>query len=111
MENKTMNLDAFGEIMDKFIRESEIQMLITLPEGSVDAEVQDNVKAGGVMQFYIMLNAFPSVAKRMKEDMKRADLELDESKWEDVVDALLELLKKDLMEEEDEDFNEKKNNY
>lgn len=99
MENKTMNLDAFGEIMDKFIRESEIKMLITLPEGSVDAEVQDNVKAGGVMQFYIMLNAFPSVAKRMKEDMKRADLELDESKWEDVVDALLELLKKDLMEE------------
>ena len=111
MENKTMNLDAFGEIMDKFIRESEIQMLITLPEGSVDAEVQDNVKAGGVMQFYIMLNAFPSVVKRMKEDMKRADLELDESKWEDVVDALLELLKKELMEEEDEDFNEKKNNY
>lgn len=97
MENKTMNLDAFGEIMDKFIKESEIQMLITLPEGSVDAEVQDNVNAGGVMQFYIMLNAFPSVAKRMKEDMKRADLELDESKWEDVVDALLELLKKDLM--------------
>ena len=111
MENKTMNLDTFGEVMDKFIKESKIQMLITLPEGSVDAEVQDNVKAGGVMQFYIMLNAFPSVAKRMKEDMKRADLELDESKWEDVVDALLELLKKDLMEEEDEDFNEKKNNY
>lgn len=100
MENKTMNLDAFGEIMDKFIKESEIQMLITLPEGSVDTEVRDNINAGGVIQFYIMLNAFPSVAKRMKEDMKRADLELDESKWEDVVDALLELLKKDLMEEE-----------
>ena len=75
-------------------------MLITLPEGSVDTEVRDNINAGGVIQFYIMLNAFPSVAKRMKEDMKRADLELDESKWEDVVDALLELLKKDLMEEE-----------
>lgn len=98
MENKTMNLDTFGEVMDKFIKENEIQMLITLPEGSVDAEVQDNVNAGGVMQFYIMLNAFQSIVKRMKEDMKRADLELDESKWEDVVDSLLSLLKKELME-------------
>lgn len=98
MENKTMNLDTFGEVMDKFIKENKIQMLITLPEGSVDAEIQDNVNAGGVMQFYIMLNAFPSIVKRMKEDMKRADLELDESKWEDVVDSLLSLLKKELME-------------
>ena len=82
--------------MDEFIKQNKINMLLTIPEGSMEVKVQDNVNAGGVMQFYIVLNAISSIAKKMKEDMKRADLELDEKKWEDVVDSLLQLLKTEL---------------
>ena len=97
--NRTLNLDTFGEIMDEFIKQNEIHMLLTIPEGSMEVKVQDNVNAGGVMQFYIALSAISHIAMTMKEDMKRVDLELDENKWEDVVDSLLSLLKLELMKQ------------
>lgn len=96
-KNKTLNLDTFGEIMDDFIKENEINMLLTIPAGSTEVQVEDNVHAGGVMQFYIVLNAISGVVKTMKEDMKRGGLELDEDKWENVVESLLGLLRTDLM--------------
>lgn len=97
--NKTLDLDTFGDLMDEFIKQNEINMLLTIPEGSTEVKVQDNVNAGGVMQFYIALNTIPHIAMTMKEDMKRAGLELDEDKWEDVVDSLLSILKTGLMEQ------------
>ena len=97
--NKTLDLDTFGDLMDEFIKQNEINMLLTIPEGSMEVKVQDNVNAGGVMQFYIALNAIPHIAVAMKEDMKRGGLELDKDKWEDVVDSLLSLLKTELMEQ------------
>ena len=54
--SKVLDLDTFGEIMDKFIKDNEIKILITLPQGSIDAVVDDNVGAGSVLQFYIVLN-------------------------------------------------------
>lgn len=57
MENKKLDLDSFGEIMDKFILENEVGMSIIMPEGTIEPEIQDNTGMGPVMQFYIMLNA------------------------------------------------------
>ena len=99
MKKRELNLDSFGEMMDNFIRANEIKMLLTIPEGSMEVEVQDNVGAGGVMQFYIMLNTIKTIANRMKEDMKNGGLELDDDKWEETVDSLFALLKNELMEE------------
>lgn len=99
MKKRELNLDSFGEMMDNFIRANEIKMLLTIPEGSMEVEVQDNVGAGGVMQFYIMLNTIKAIANRMKEDMKNGGLELDDDKWEETVDSLFALLKNELMEE------------
>ena len=98
MENRKLNLDTFGNMMDDFIKENEIKMLLTIPEGSMEVEVQDNVGAGGVVQFYIMLNTIKAVANRMKNDMKQGGLELDENMWEQTVDSLLALVKAELME-------------
>jgi len=82
-------------------------MLLTIPKGSMEVKVQDNVNLGSVMQFYIALNAISHIAMTMKEDMKCADLELDEDKWEDVVDSLLSLLKTELMEQKTDILNRK----
>ena len=38
-----LDLDKFGEIMDDFLKKNEIRMLITLPEGSIEPVVEDNV--------------------------------------------------------------------
>lgn len=37
-----LNLDSFGEIIDRFLMDNEVQMLLTLPKGTLDVQVQDN---------------------------------------------------------------------
>ena len=86
---KVLDLDTFGEIMDKFIKDNEIKMLITLPEGSVDSVVDDNVDAGSVIQFYIVLNALPTICKQLKDDM-----DIDDDGWRSVAETLSEIIKK-----------------
>ena len=94
MENKKLDLDSFGEIMDKFILENEVGMSIIMPEGTIEPEIQDNTGMGPVMQFYIMLNALPRI---VTETMDLMGIEKDAR--EDLVDGILDLVKKDIMEE------------
>lgn len=88
-----LTLDTFGKKMDEFIKYNEIKMLITMPEGTIETDVKDNVGCGSVMQFFIILNAIGGIGQQMKKEMQIED----DNKWEDVVDGLLELVKKDLM--------------
>ena len=91
-----MDLDKFGELMDDFLKKEEVCMLVKLPEGTLEAEVEDNIGAGSVTQFYFLLQAFESIAKQM-----RSDIELKEKNdWDSVVDGLLKILRKDLLEVE-----------
>lgn len=86
---KVLDLDTFGEIMDKFIKDNEIKMLITLPAGSIDSVVDDNVGAGSVMQFYIVLNALPAICRQVMTDMG-----IDNDGWRGVAETLSEMIKK-----------------
>lgn len=92
---RELNLDTFGKMMDEFIEKNEIRMLITMPEGSIEAEIEDNCGNASVLQFYIVLNVIESIAKKMREDMGN----IDAYKWAQVVDSLTDLIKKDLCEE------------
>lgn len=93
MENKKLDLDSFGEIMDKFILENEVGMSIIMPEGTIEPEIQDNTGMGPVMQFYILLNALVAVVKNVTDLMG-----IEKDAREDLVDGILDLVKKDLME-------------
>ena len=93
MENKKLDLDSFGEIMDKFILENEVGMSIIMPEGTIEPEIQDNTGMGPVMQFYILLNALSRI---VTETMDLMGIEKDAR--EDLVDVILDLVKKDIME-------------
>lgn len=93
MENKKLDLDSFGEIMDKFILENEVGMSIIMPEGTIEPEIQDNTGMGPVMQFYILLNALVTVVKNVTDLMG-----IEEDAREDIVDGILDLVKKDIME-------------
>lgn len=93
MENKKLDLDSFGEIMDKFILDNDISLLINMPAGTIEPEIQDNTGAGPVMQLYILLNALVAVVKNVTDLM---GIEKDDR--EDLVDGIIDLVKKDIME-------------
>ena len=93
MENKKLDLDSFGEIMDKFILENEVGMSIIMPEGTIEPEIQENTGIGPVMQFYILLNALVAVVKNVTDLMG-----IEKDAREDLVDGILDLVKKDIME-------------
>ena len=88
----------FGEIIDNFLKENHVQMLIDMPEGTLDPIVKDNIGAGAVMKFYFLLNALSTVGKEMKKDMGISSDDTEE--WEKVVDGIMELVKNDLMASE-----------
>ena len=94
MENKKLDLDSFGEIMDKFILENEVGMSIIMPEGIIEPEIQDNTGMGPVMQLYILLNVLSRI---VTETMDLTGIEKDAR--EDLVDGILDLVKRDIMEE------------
>lgn len=90
-----MDLDKFGEIIDNFLKDNNISMLIEVPEGTLDPVIKDNTGMGPVIKFYILLIALKAIGKQLRSDMGIALQE----EWEGAIDGILKLVKKDLMEE------------
>ena len=89
-----LTLDSFGEIMDQFLKDNEICMLLTLPEGTLDVQVQDNVHCGSVVRFYILLNAIKPICDAVLKDM---GIYRKSAEWQKVVDTLLGMIKDEIM--------------
>lgn len=92
-----MNLDKFGEIMDDFLKKNEIRMLITLPEGSIEPVVEDNVDLGSTVHFYILLNSIGTVCQQLQKDM---GIDGKSTEWANVVHELLKMLEAELLEDD-----------
>lgn len=89
-----LNLDSFGEIIDRFLMDNEVQMLLTLPKGTIGVQVQDNTGLGSIVQFYILLNAIKPICDAVLKDM---GIERKSAEWEKVVDTLLGMIKGEIM--------------
>lgn len=100
-KSEELTLEKFGEIMDQVLTENEVQMLITLPEGTQEAKLQDNLHLGGVPQFYILLKAVKAAYRNIH------DL-IDNEDEEEFVDGMMEMLKQDIMESLVEQEGDKK---
>lgn len=85
-------LEKFGNMMDKFLEETPVQMVITMPENTIVPEIEDNLGMGPTMQFYILLNALEKVLGEVI-----AAFGEDEIDKEGLVDGLLELVKNDVL--------------
>ena len=94
-EKRELDLDTFGEIIDVFLKEEEIQMLIALPEGSITPKMKDNVGLGPTLRFYILLKALTTVAKETVDVMS---INAGSLEWEHTVDVMLSLVKQDIMD-------------
>lgn len=90
-----MDLDKFGEIMDNFLKDNDVSMLINIPEGTLDPIIKDNTGMGSVIRFYILLIALESIGKQLRSDMGITSQE----EWERAIDGILKLVKNDLTEE------------
>ena len=92
-----LDLDKFGEIMDDFLKKNEIRMLITLPEGSIEPVVEDNVDLGSTVHFYILLNSIGTVCQQMQKAM---DIDKKSEEWANVVHELLKMVEAELLEDD-----------
>ena len=100
MEDEKMSkldLNSFGEIIDQFLIDNEVNMLLTLPAGTLDVQVQDNVGAGCVIQFYILLNSIKSICNAMVQQM---GIDKTSPEWTKTVDTFLGMIKNEMVGEE-----------
>lgn len=90
-----MDLDKFGEIIDNFLKDNNVAMLINVPKGTLDPVIKDNTGMGSVIKFYILLIALKSIGKQLRSDMNIASKE----EWERAIAGILDLVRRDLVEE------------
>lgn len=89
-----LTLDSFGEIIDQLLKDNEVCMLLSLPEGTLDVQVQDNVHLGSVVRFYILLNAIKTICDAVLKDM---GIDRKSTEWEEIADTLLGMIKDEIM--------------
>ncbi len=98
MEQKEMNLDQFGEVMDKFITENEISMLITMPKGTQEPEIKSNVEnLGPVCHLYFLLAAMGATIEDMIEVFDA--VEPGTFDREQFVDDMLDMIRENLQKD------------
>ena len=96
--NKKLDLDSFGDIVDKFLEEIEVKMLLTMPKGTKTVQVKDNVNLGPTVQFFILLNSIETICKELRNDF---GIDATSPEWEETVSVLLAMVKKGILEEDE----------
>lgn len=87
--------DKYGEMVDNLLEKNEVKMLIKLPEGTLEPEIRSTFTelCGPVIDFYILLRALEKVVTDLTSQQY-----LDPEKKEQMLDAILEMVKQDIME-------------
>lgn len=88
------DLDAFGKIMDDFLTKNNCQMLITIPEGTQEAQIESNMgELGPVTELYFLLLAIKPTVRGIYEltegkmNMKGLAKSVTELIYKDIVEA------------------------
>lgn len=91
---KKIDLDSFGEIIDRILEEHKFVMLLTMPEGTQEVQIKDNMGLGSTVQFFAMLKGIETIIKTMQEEV---GLDTAAPGWEQTVDAMLAMVKADIL--------------
>lgn len=97
--NKKLDLDSFGDIVDKFLEENEVEMLLTMPKGTQVVQVKDNVNLGPTVQFHIMLNSIEAICKELRTLL---GIDAASPEWEHTVDVMLGMVKREILTEDED---------
>lgn len=82
--------DSFEDIVNDFLTKVDVNMLIRRPEGTQEPEIWDNINAGPVVRFYMVLAAIPRILLDMKALTEIIDMER-------FTDSVLQMIKDDIM--------------
>ena len=93
-----LTIEKFGKIVDDFLNDNHIQMIIEMKEGTRKAIIKDNTGMGSVIQFYILMHGMSQCMDRMMDDM-----EIEKEGKPEMVDGILEILKNELLSEKGEE--------
>lgn len=96
--NEKFDLDTFGEIVDKFLEENEIRMLLTMPKGTQTVQVMDNTRLGPTVQLYIMLQGIMPICKEMQNQL---GIDAASPEWEELVYSTLAMFACDMLSEDE----------
>lgn len=80
------------------LTEKEIHLNITFQKGSLDPEFESNYQASPILNLYLLIRAM----KKGLEDLLEFG-NVDNERKENVIDALLEMIKNDIFDEEEAD--------
>lgn len=70
-----MDIDKFGEIMDKFLTDAHVQMILESPEGTQEVTIEDNMGIGGTGQFFFLLKGIGVALRNMAAIVGELDVE------------------------------------
>ena len=75
-----MTFEQFGDIMDKFLEENHVRMVVDMPEGTQEVTIEDDIGLGPVIHFYILLLALTTTFHEFEEilNLERVDEFVDE---------------------------------
>ena len=96
---KKMDLDSFGEIINRILEKRKFVMLLTMPEGTQEVQIKDNMGLGSTVQFYAMLKGIETIIKTMQTEV---GLDTAAPGWEQTVDAMLAMVKADILDLDEE---------
>lgn len=94
-----MKFDELCEEIDEFSFSNEIQICIKFPRGSFNPEMKCNITDSPIIYFYLFLHVMKKVFKDFLA-LKGVNPE----RKEDIIDGLLEMLKEDILKEEENEF-------
>ncbi len=89
-----LNMDSFEEIINDFLTENEVHMLLTMPKGTQDVTVQSNTALGSVVHFFFILKAITPICKAIQEQM---GIEPDSEDWARVLDTMLTMVRREIL--------------
>lgn len=100
MKNELFDIDTLGKIMDDFLKKNDIQLLVELPEGTLEPKLTDNTMMGPAIQLYILTAAIGPVIRDIWNMTKKdGSPMMKPGSKEKFVDDVLKLVKKDILED------------
>ena len=96
IKKTTPDLETFGKIINDYIAENDCMMVVNLQAGGTDAVIDDNLGIGPVGQFYFLLAALPPVFQELMALFDKSGRNYDK---EGIIDSMLDLVKKEILED------------
>ena len=93
--DKKMDLDSFEEMINHILEKHKFVMLLTMPEGTQEVQIKDNMGLGSTVQFYSMLKGIETIIKTMQTEV---GLDTAAPGWERAVDTMLAMVKADILD-------------